>query len=272
MTTTTRGGRWTRLRAALVWLVCAACCGLAADAQASQRIDMPLRGHTLGLTVYVPAGPPRGTVVMGSGDVGWVGLAVTRAQELSSEGYVVVGLNVREYLSAFTGKNAHLTPQDIQHDFADMSRFLASHNLLPSPVVLSGVSEGAGIAVVAAASPENHAWISGVVTIGLPQVSEIAWRWSDFTAWITKKDADEPSVRATDYLPRLAPLPLVLIQSTRDEYVPERDYRAMDLAAGTPHTMVLIDAANHRFTDKLPELRTAYAEALAWIAARRAGR
>jgi len=233
---------------------------------------MPLRGHTLTLTVYVPAGTPRGTVVMGSGDVGWVGLAVARAQELSADGYVVVGVNVREYLAAFTAKNAHLSPQDIQHDFAEMSRFLASHTLRPSPVILSGVSEGAGIVVVAAAAAENHAWVSGVVTMGLPQVSEIAWRWSDFTAWITKKDADEPSAHATDYLPGIAPLPLVLIQSTRDEYVPERDYQLMDRAAGQPHTLVLINAANHRVTDKLPELRTAYTEALAWIAAQRAGR
>ena len=254
---------------ALMWTLVS---GIAATAHASQRVDMPLRGRTLSLTVYVPTGTPRGTVVMGSGDVGWVGLAVMRAQELSADGYVVVGLNVREYLSAFTAKNVHLTPQDIQHDFAEMSRFLASHSLLPSPVILSGVSEGAGIVVVAAAAPENHAWVSGVVTMGLPQVSEIAWRWSDFTAWITKKDADEPSVNATDYLPGIAPVPLVLIQSTHDEYVPERDYRQMDLAAGQPHTLVLINAANHRFTDKLPELRTAYAEALAWVAARRADR
>jgi hypothetical protein len=255
--------------AVLMWTLVCAC---SANAAASQRVDMPLRGHTLTLTVYVPAGTPRGTVVMGSGDVGWVGLAVARAQELSADGYVVVGVNVREYLAAFTAKNAHLSPQDIQHDFAEMSRFLASHTLRPSPVILSGVSEGAGIVVVAAAAAENHAWVSGVVTMGLPQVSEIAWRWSDFTAWITKKDADEPSAHATDYLPGIAPLPLVLIQSTRDEYVPERDYQLMDRAAGQPHTLVLINAANHRVTDKLPELRTAYTEALAWIAAQRAGR
>ncbi len=240
---------------------------VASAAPSAERVDMPLRGRVMSLSLYRPAGVPKGTIVMGSGDVGWVGLAVTRAQELSSDGFIVVGVNVREYLSAFTVKTAHLTPTDIQHDFGELSRFLRARGLLASPVILSGVSEGAGIAVVAAAAAENHAWVSGVITMGLPQVSEIAWRWSDFTSWITKKDAAEPSVEATTFLPGVAPVPLVMIQSTRDEYVPEADYRAMLQAAKDPRTQTLINASNHRFTDKQPELRRAFADGLAWIAA-----
>jgi fermentation-respiration switch protein FrsA (DUF1100 family) len=108
--------------------------------------------------------------------------------------------------------------------------------------------------------------VSGVITMGLPQTSEIAWRWSDFTSWITKKDAAEPSVNATDYLAHIAPIPLAMIQSTKDEYVPESDYRAMERTAREPKKLTLIDASNHRFTDRIPELRRAYADALAWIA------
>jgi len=238
---------------------------VARGACAADRVDMPLRGRLMSLTVYRPAGVPKGTVIMASGDVGWVGLAPSRAQELASDGYVAVGVNVREYLSAFTSKGAHLQPLDIQRDFGELARFLRPKGLLPPPVVLSGVSEGAGIVVVAAASVENHEWISGVITMGLPQLSEIAWRWSDFTSWITKKDADEPSVRATDYLAAIAPVPLVMIQSTKDEYVPEADYRAIEMAAREPKRQVLIAASNHRFTDRIAELRVAYADGLSWI-------
>lgn len=237
----------------------------ARDAAAADRVDMPLRGHVMALTVYRPTGAPKGTVIMASGDVGWVGLAASRAQELSSDGYVAVGVNVREYLSTFTSKAGHLQPADIQHDFGELARFLRPKGLLPPPVVVSGVSEGAGIVVVAAAAAENHEWISGVITMGLPQLSEIAWRWSDFTSWITKKDADEPSVKATEYLAAISPLPLVMIQSTKDEYVPEADYRAMEKIARDPKRQVLIAASNHRFTDRIAELRAAYADALNWI-------
>ena len=250
--------------AAIVAVLCLL--GVARDGRAADRVDMPLRGRLMALTIYRPAGVPKGTVIMASGDVGWVGLAASRAQELASDGYLAVGVNVREYLSTFTSKAAHLQPLDIQRDFGELARFLRTKGLLAPPVVLSGVSEGAGIVVVAAASVENHEWVSGVITMGLPQVSEIAWRWSDFTSWITKKDADEPSVRATDYLAAIAPIPLVMIQSTKDEYVPEADYRAMDKAAREPKRQVLIAASNHRFTDRIADLRQSYGDGLNWIA------
>jgi hypothetical protein len=41
----------------------------------------------------------------------------------------------------------------------------------------------------------------------------------------------------------------------------------MELAAKPPKELLLIDAANHRFTDKIPELRERYVAALAWIQA-----
>ena len=64
-----------------VWMVCVVCLAQASPLAAPlvQRLDMPLRGRAMALSVYRPAGPPRGTIIMGSGDVGWVGLAVARA-------------------------------------------------------------------------------------------------------------------------------------------------------------------------------------------------
>jgi alpha-beta hydrolase superfamily lysophospholipase len=240
----------------------------AVPAPVADRVDMPLRGRAMALTVYRPAGTPTGTIIMGSGDVGWVGLAVSLAQHLSGQGYVVIGVNVRDYLSAFTTRTGHLTPLDIQHDFSELSRYMRARGLLPPPVILSGVSEGAALAVLAASAPENHAWAGGVITMGLPALAEIAWRWSDFTAWITKKDAAEPSFAPGDYIAAIAPLPLVMIQSKKDEYVPEADYRAFERAAHDPSRLVLIDASNHRFTDRMPQLHRAYADALDWIRSR----
>jgi len=230
-----------------------------------EHVDWQHRGKILSLAIYHPSSEQKGTIFMAGGDVGWVGLAVTMAQQLAGEGYLVVGINVRQYLSAFTVGATHLLPADIQRDYADLSRYLADRRLLKSPVIVSGVSEGAALAVVAGASVENHSWISGVVTMGLPATAEIAWRWSDFTTWITKRDAAEPSVRARDYVGAVAPLPLVMIQSTRDEYVPSADYHDLEHVAGVPHRQVLIEASNHRFTDKLLELKQAYEAALAWI-------
>ncbi len=219
----------------------------------------------LTLAIYRPAGPPKGTIVMGSGDVGWVGLSVSMAEFLCDRGYVVVGVNSRQYLSAFTNGKQHLTVDDAPGDFGEMRELLAARNLLFRPTILSGVSEGAAIAVLAASHVRNHPWLDGVVTMGVPAVAELAWRWRDFTAWITKGDANEPSFSPLDYIGHVAPVPLVMIQSTRDEYVTETDYRKFEASARHPKKLVLIDANNHRFTNKQHELRVEMLAALAWI-------
>jgi dienelactone hydrolase len=236
-------------------------------ARASESIPITIRGTTLRLTYYRPAapGPPRGTIFMGSGDVGWVGLATDLADEFSARGYAVVGINVRQYLSAFRTDSAHLTTDQIPGDYAAIAAFLRERGLLFEPVVLSGVSEGAALAVLAASSPQNHAWISGVITMGLPRTAELAWRWRDATSWITKRDANEPSFEPSNFIASVAPVPLWMIQSTRDEYVPEADYRMFERIAREPRRLILIQAANHRFTDRRPELTAQFLAGLEWI-------
>src|SRR5262249_34850888 len=158
--------------------------------------------------------------------------------------------NVRQYLATFRTGNSHLTVDDAPGDFRAMADFLRGEHLFFSPVVLSGVSEGAAIAVLAASNEQNHQWVDGVITMGIPATAELAWKWTDFTSWITKKDADEPSFSPYDFIGGVAPLPLVMIQSRKDEYVPESDYLRCHANAKEPKKLVLIDASNHRFTDR----------------------
>jgi len=239
---------------------------VAADAASSEKLDVMVRGRTLTLAVYQPrAEPRRGTIVMGSGDVGWVGLAASMAETLSDQGYLVVGVNIRQYLSSFTSGASHLEVADAPGDFHTLSDALKGKQLLARPVILSGVSEGAAIAVLAAADRKNHDWIDGVITMGLPPTAELAWRWTDISAWFTKRDADEPSFAPADVIASVAPLPLFMIQSRKDEYVSEADYQRFLATAHEPKRLTLIDASNHRFTDRQQELRAAYFEGLAWI-------
>jgi alpha-beta hydrolase superfamily lysophospholipase len=232
---------------------------------AAERLDFSVRGRTLALSVYRPASAPRGTVVMGSGDVGWVGLGPAIAEDLSSRGYIVVGVNIRQYLSVFTDGKQHLSVQDVGSDYYELRAVLVREQLLVKPVIVSGVSEGAAVAILAAADRRNHQWIDGVITMGLPPTAELAWRWTDVASWITKHDADEPSFAPNEFIAAVAPLPLFMLQSTKDEYVTEADYRRFEATAKPPRKLVLIDASNHRFTDKRRELHAAYIDGLDWI-------
>ena len=145
---------------------------------------------------------------MGSGDVGWVGLAVSLAEEFSDEGYVVVGINVRQYLSSFASGRSHLEAVEEPADYRAIADYLRARGLLVHPVIVAGVSEGAALAVLAASDAKNHDWIDGVITMGLPATAELAWHWTDAASWITRRDADEPSFAPADVIARVSPLPL----------------------------------------------------------------
>jgi type IV secretory pathway VirJ component len=237
-----------------------------ASAASSEKLDVIVRGRTVTLTIYKPKTTPRGTILMGSGDVGWVGLAVSMAEELSAQGYLVVGVNARQYLAAFTAGKSHLQPSDVPADYRVFADRLKERHLLVRSVIVSGVSEGAALAVLAAADPKNHAWIDGVITMGLPATAALAWRWADLWASAMKRDADEPSFAVVDFLPAVSPGPLYMIQSKKDEYVTPADVARFRAVAKEPKQLVLIDAGNHRFTDRRPELSRAFAAGLEWIA------
>ena len=60
-----------------------------ARATVGERVDVTVRGKPVALTIYRPLTPPaqvKGTVIMGSGDVGWLGLAASMSAFLSDEG------------------------------------------------------------------------------------------------------------------------------------------------------------------------------------------
>jgi dienelactone hydrolase len=259
---------------ARVWLVCALTVVVIwpQAARAAEKADVSVRGKTLTLSLYPPRAPSRGTILMGSGDVGWVGLGASMADELSAEGYLVVGINVRQYLAAFTSAQCHLETAEVPGDYRIIVDTLRRSRRLDPPIIVSGVSEGAALAVLAASDPSNHRWIDGVITMGLPPTAELAWRWTDVGSWITKRDANEPSFAPKDVIADVAPLPLYMIQSTTDEYVPKAEWERLLADARAPKKQILIEAANHRFTDKRAEVGAAYASGLGWIAQTAVGR
>jgi len=249
----------------LVSLTFALAAAAAVDASSFEKLDASVRGQPLTLALYRPPASSRGTIVIGSGDVGWVGLAVTVAEQFSADGYAVIGINVRQYLAAFTVGKSHLAVTDVPGDYRVLVTAARARMPLARPVVVAGVSEGAALAVLAAADPGNRDWLDGVITMGLPATAELAWRWTDVGAWITKRDMNEPSFCSFDYVASVSPLPLYMIQSRRDEYVPTADYQRFSDLAKEPKKLVLIDASNHRFTDRRDDLRRAIADGLAWV-------
>ena len=231
------------------------------DASSQSTHHLMIRGHVQQLQLYGPAdGTP---VIVASGDGGWIHLGPHVAELLASRGFFVVGFDVKAYLAAFTTETATLRAADEPGDFKVLAAF-ASGATGRKPILV-GVSEGAGLSVLAAADPETKAVLGGVVGLGLPDRNELGWRWKDSLIYLTHRPPNEPAFSATTVVRGLAPLPVALLQSTHDEFVPLAETQRIFAQASEPKRLWVVDALNHRFSNNLPEFDARLMEAIAWV-------
>jgi dienelactone hydrolase len=237
-----------------------AAASVSAAPAATERLE--IRGRAQQLHLYGAAGAP--AVVVTSGDGGWVHLGPAVAQYLATQGYFVVGFDAKAYLSSFTSGSAALGTNDVPKDYAALLEYAARRS--PGRPLLLGVSVGAGLSVLAATDPELQPRLAGIIALGLPEKNELGWRLRDAVIYMTKKVPNEPLFSASQIVGRVAPVPLALLRSTHDEFVTTTESDAILAQTQQPRRLWTIEAADHRFSDKQPELQRRLKEAIAWIA------
>ncbi len=175
----------------------------------------------------------------------------------------MVGFDVKAYLSSFTSRDATLRTEEEPGDYRVLASFAAKAT--GKKPILIGVSEGAGLSVLAATDPETKAAITGVIGLGLPNLNELAWRWKDTVIYLTHRAPDEPGFRVAAIVDRVAPIPLAAIHSTHDEFVPVAEIARLLDRAGDPKRLWIVNASDHRFSDNLEEFDRQLLEAIAWV-------
>jgi alpha-beta hydrolase superfamily lysophospholipase len=253
----------TAIRRACTVLIVAASCAVAvtSDGLAQTRETVTLRGQTLPLHISgTRGGIP---VIVSSGDGGWIHLGPHVAETLAARGYFVVGFDVKTYLERFTSGSTTLSPEDEPGDFKVIADFAARGNT--GKPILIGVSEGAGLSVLAATDPRTKTAIAGVIGLGLPDLNELAWRWKDALIYVTHATPHEPTFSVSTIVDRVAPVPLAAIHSTRDEFVPVEQVQRLMERAREPKKLWIIKSADHRFSDNIAELDQCLVEAITWI-------
>jgi alpha-beta hydrolase superfamily lysophospholipase len=230
--------------------------------ETQQPESLLIRGHTQTLRIYGTRG--RGDpVIVSSGDGGWVHLAPHVAEVLSSKGFFVVGFDSKDYLESMTSGKSGVRVEDEPADYRVLAEF-ASRGSAKKPILI-GVSEGAGLSVLAATDPETRRTIGGVIGLGLPDMNELAWHWKDALIYVTHGTPKEPMFSTADVIGKVAPLPLAAIHSTHDEFVPIDELNKVFAAAGEPKKLWIVKASNHGFSDNLGEFEQRLLEALEWI-------
>jgi alpha-beta hydrolase superfamily lysophospholipase len=229
---------------------------------AGPRTDLlTLRGRPQTLHLY---GPPRGApVILSSGDGGWIHLGPQVAQMLAARGFFVVGVDSKAYLESFTSATSALMPREVAADFHTLIGYAS--RATGQQALLVGISEGAGLSVLAAAADRSTPAPAGVIAIGLGDRNELAWRWKDSVIYLTHGVPSEPTFSVAALADRVAPIPLALIASTHDKYVPKAEVDRIMAAARAPKRLWTIDAADHRFSDQPEQLASCLADAIAWV-------
>jgi fermentation-respiration switch protein FrsA (DUF1100 family) len=220
-----------------------------------------LRGRTQSLHVYGNRGG--NPVIVSSGDGGWIHLAPHVAELLASCGYFVVGFDSRSYLTSFTTADKTLQPDAVVADYDSLIQFAARN--APRRPLLIGVSEGAGLSVLAATGTRAKDTVDGVIALGLGNLNELGWRWSDTVVYLTHKVPHEPTFSSLTLIPHIAPLPFAAIHSTHDEFVPTADIERIVHAASGPAKLWVISALNHRFSGNVGEFDRRLIEAIEWV-------
>jgi fermentation-respiration switch protein FrsA (DUF1100 family) len=220
--------------------------------QLRERPEVALGDVTLMLHLARPAGggAPRMLLFHVTGDSGWHGLDTLYFDAMTARGYTLAGASARAF-RARLGQSGGATPARLAADYLALIDEAQSRLQLPpgTPIVLTGLSRGAGLTVVAASQPEVSRRIAGVLLMGLT--------------------VDESNVR-----PAAAPFtlldgiarPLVLLQSTVDRHVPAAEARRLFGSDKADRKLVAIEAEGHTFGGNREELFRQVEAGLGWIA------
>jgi fermentation-respiration switch protein FrsA (DUF1100 family) len=191
------------------------------------------------------------------------------AEVLAANGFFVVGFDVKAYLESFTSSRTTLKPEDEPRDYQVLADF-AARGASRKPMLI-GVSEGAGLSVLAATDPATKGTIAGVLGVGLPDLNELGWRWRDSLIYVTHGVPKEPTFSTAAIVGSVSPIPLGAIHSTNDEFVALSELQKVFEVAKEPKKLWIVKAADHGFSDNVAEFDRRLLEAMDWLSQNRAG-
>ena len=207
-------------------------------------------------------------ILFAPGDGGWRGFAITMAAQLAAQGNDVYALDTKHYLSSFTHGKSVLTPAAVMSDFHELAARIQSQSSESQPaekIILVGWSTGAGLTVLAAAHEDKTAY-EGLIAVSLGKTNILGWRCRDNLTYLTNQLPNEPTYQTENYLPQVTPLPIFVIQSSNDQFIPNEEAEALFIQTRHPKRFTLIHAHDHSFNGKRAEFFTALQQGLHWIA------
>jgi dienelactone hydrolase len=237
---------------------------------ATEDRDVSIRDQQFRVHFYRPRNQTAAIpAIYACGDGGWRGLAPRTAQQLAHLGFAVAGIDSKVYLREFSSPQNPLSINQLAHDYADVARALRVYAKVDAttPVYVYGWSLGAGFAIAVGSDPRTRANWAGIISIGLPKQNQLVSGLGANHANLNNEANALYGFRSQDVLAQIAPVPLVMIQSTSDTASPQKVGQLLFATAKSPKKYVLIKASNHRFSGAREEFYMALRGAVSWMRA-----
>lgn len=238
------------------------------DALARFVADVPFDNRVLQLHFSRPrvTDARHPLILFATGDGGWRGKDKDAFEQLTEWGYPIAGFSAPGYLQIIIHHTHQTTPADVARDYARIIRVAKRQLDLPDamPTILVGVSRGSGLAVAAAGEPDLQPLLAGVVAVALTREEEYVQRLKR-TRKAPRGATEMVTLDNYEYLPRLRTLPLSIIQSTHDDYVPAEEARRLLGPDSELRQLRPIVSKNHSFTDARARLYAQLQASLAWV-------
>lgn len=218
--------------------------------------DRPLALH-LSLTPNHLADP---LIVYATGDGGWWGGDKEVFDALVSMGYPVAGFSARDYVTHLGEGVTAISPEAMAADFAALIRVSKAALNLPgsTSVVLVGFSRGAGLAIAVASQEPIRSRLRGVIAIALTREEEYA---------AVPSPAGGPPTMLLTYpsLPLIGDIPVAVIQSTHDDYIPAAEARTLFGPDTSSRLLRPIESKDHTFEGAVSTLYREMNSCFEWI-------
>lgn len=231
-----------------------------------QKVALAHRSLTLTYARPVQAQPPAFVVLFASGDGGLRFTSRTIYKHLAEQSYFVAGFSSGE-ATKVSKASAPLNVPAFVDDMLSMER--EAGRLLGvadnTPVVLVGLSSGASMVVLAGAQPAIQPRLAGSVAIALTREYDHGAVPSVEPGVLDYAADERHRILTYPLIERMGAVPLAVIQSTSDSYVPAAESRRLMGPDTALRRLFEVDARNHSFRDAKPKMLTELDAALQWI-------
>ena len=240
------------------------------------QVDVPLRGHRLVLHSYLPAAivADAPVVIYNSGSGGWHDFDRYLATALAERGLPVFGISTHSYLKHFYNEAHPATFPAVAADYLELIKQAKKIARVDEsrPVILAGWSLGAGYASLVASDARIKPEVLGIIALSLSRDNETALTVSHRLMSRVMGRTYGPSFDVSQYLARVAPVPVAIIQAARDRTAsPEKAQQLIDGASQSASSRMRLfqvtAGRTHAFAGGRTEVDQTLDEVINWFQA-----